>query len=58
MKNKRVEYLAFLEYFSDKEEYDDLISMENEEFGSYNIVIQKYHELKIYNHEFVSEMYC
>ncbi|PKC55891.1 hypothetical protein RhiirA1_542323 [Rhizophagus irregularis] len=58
MKNKRVEYLAFLEYFSDKEEYDDLISMENEEFGSYNIVIQKYHELKIDNHEFVSEMYC
>ncbi|RGB27223.1 hypothetical protein C1646_819897 [Rhizophagus diaphanus] len=57
MKKGRVEYLAFLEYFSNKEEYDDLISMENEEFGSYNIIVQKYEALKMDNHEFISEMY-
>jgi hypothetical protein len=61
MKNKKVEYLAFLEYFFIKTlvEDDDLFSLKNEvkEFRLHNIIVQNYNDLNIEICEYIKEMY-
>jgi hypothetical protein len=61
MKNNRVDYLAFLEYFfiQTPTDDDDLYSLKNEvnEFRSYNVIIQYYYTLNLDIYKYVNEIH-